>query len=169
MLYLQASASNDAALAEHLAEASSRVSAVGRAYERLAYDENVETIAVDAYLKDVCADAISRTASSTILPIQVCASMPIGPAVGLPGALLVHVRSAVGLCHSISRAVTCSRKSSSLRWDFRSMCKRAPAHLIQIKAKSHRVHHNSRASDSNWNPQSPSPLRGTVFRPREIL
>jgi two-component sensor histidine kinase len=58
MLHLQASASNDDALAKHLAEASSRVSAVGRAYERLAYDENVETIALDAYLKDVCADAI---------------------------------------------------------------------------------------------------------------
>jgi two-component sensor histidine kinase len=58
MLHLQASASNDDALAKHLAEASSRVSAVGRAYERLAYDENVETIALDAYLKDVCTDAI---------------------------------------------------------------------------------------------------------------
>ena len=58
MLHLQVSASNDAALAEHLAEALSRVSAIGRAYERLAYDENVETIALDAYLKDVCADAI---------------------------------------------------------------------------------------------------------------
>jgi two-component sensor histidine kinase len=58
MLHLQASASNDDVLAKHLAEASSRVSAVGRAYERLAYDEDVETIALDAYLKDVCADAI---------------------------------------------------------------------------------------------------------------
>jgi two-component sensor histidine kinase len=58
MLHLQASASNDDALAKQLAEASSRVSTVGRAYERLAYDENVETIALDAYLKDVCADAI---------------------------------------------------------------------------------------------------------------
>ena len=58
MLHLQASASDDAALAGHLAEASSRVSAVGRAYERLAYDENVELIALDAYLKDVCADGI---------------------------------------------------------------------------------------------------------------
>jgi two-component sensor histidine kinase len=58
MLLLQAGASEDGALAEHLAQASSRVSAVGRAYERLAYDENVETIALDAYLKDVCADAM---------------------------------------------------------------------------------------------------------------
>src|SRR5215467_12753536 len=58
MLHLQASTSEDAALAKHLAEASSRISAIGRAYERLAYDENVEKIALDAYLKDVCADAI---------------------------------------------------------------------------------------------------------------
>ena len=58
MLHLQASASNDATLGAQLAEASSRVSAIGRAYERLAYDENVETIALDAYLQDVCADAI---------------------------------------------------------------------------------------------------------------
>jgi two-component sensor histidine kinase len=58
MLYLQSSASDDATVAQHLAEASSRVSAVGRAYERLAYDENVERIALDAYLRDVCADAV---------------------------------------------------------------------------------------------------------------
>ena len=45
MLHLQASASNDAILGAQLAEAASRVSAIGRAYERLAYDENVETIA----------------------------------------------------------------------------------------------------------------------------
>jgi two-component sensor histidine kinase len=58
MLHLQASASNDDTLVKQLAEASNRVSAIGRAYERLAYDENVEEIALDAYLKDVCADAI---------------------------------------------------------------------------------------------------------------
>jgi len=58
MLYLQACASDDATLAQHLTDASSRVSAVGRAYERLAYDENVKTIALDAYLRDVCADVV---------------------------------------------------------------------------------------------------------------
>jgi two-component sensor histidine kinase len=58
MLHLQASSSHNDALAKHLAEASSRVSAVGRAYDRLAYDESVESIALDAYLKDVCDDAI---------------------------------------------------------------------------------------------------------------
>lgn len=61
MLHLQASASNDDALAKHLAEASSRISAIGRAYERLTYDETVETIALDLYLKDVCADAIGAS------------------------------------------------------------------------------------------------------------
>ncbi len=50
MLQLQANASNDARLSAHLAEASSRVSAVGRAYERLTYDANVETIVLSAYI-----------------------------------------------------------------------------------------------------------------------
>ena len=66
MLHLQASASNDDILAEHLAQASSRVSAVGRAYERLAYDETVETIALDAYLRDVCADAIGASSNGQL-------------------------------------------------------------------------------------------------------
>jgi NAD(P)-dependent dehydrogenase (short-subunit alcohol dehydrogenase family) len=46
-------------LRAHLAEASSRVSAIGRAYERLAYDPDVESINLGPYLKEVCADAIS--------------------------------------------------------------------------------------------------------------
>ena len=46
-------------LRAHLAEASSRVSAIGRAYERLAYDPDVENINLGPYLKEVCADAIS--------------------------------------------------------------------------------------------------------------
>ena len=66
MLYLQASASNDDAVAEHLAQASSRVSAIGRAYERLAYDENVETIALDAYLREVCADAMRASSQGQL-------------------------------------------------------------------------------------------------------
>ena len=45
-----------------MAEASGRVSAIGRAYERLAYDAEVENIDLDAYLQAVCADAM--TASS---------------------------------------------------------------------------------------------------------
>lgn len=62
MLHLQAGTADDEGLTAQLAEASSRVSAIGRAYERLAYDADVENIDLGAYLQMVCADAI--TASS---------------------------------------------------------------------------------------------------------
>src|SRR3954453_4320425 len=58
MLHLQASSVHDDALRAHLAEASGRVSAIGRAYERLSYDADVEDIDLGPYLQDVCADAI---------------------------------------------------------------------------------------------------------------
>jgi len=89
MLHLQASASNDAALAEHLAEASSRVSAIGRAYERLAYDETVETIALDAYLKDVCADAI-RASSHSQLDYTADTRMRVDADRAIPIALIAN-------------------------------------------------------------------------------
>jgi two-component sensor histidine kinase len=56
MLRLQSSASNDTQLREALAEASSRVLTVGRAYERLAYNADFETIELVAYIREVCAD-----------------------------------------------------------------------------------------------------------------
>jgi two-component sensor histidine kinase len=59
MLYLQANAA-DEEVAQQLAEASNRVSAVGRAYERLAHDDDVETIDLGAYLRAVCTDAIGN-------------------------------------------------------------------------------------------------------------
>jgi two-component sensor histidine kinase len=89
MLHLQASASDDAALAEHLAEASSRVSAVGRAYERLAYDENVEKIALDAYLKDVCADAM-RASSHCQLDYTADSSVRVDADRAIPIALIAN-------------------------------------------------------------------------------
>ena len=58
MLHLQANSVHDDALRTHLAEASGRVSAIGRAYERLSYDVDVADIDLGSYLKDVCADAI---------------------------------------------------------------------------------------------------------------
>jgi two-component sensor histidine kinase len=61
MLHLQAGAVNDAKLSAHLAEASTRISAVGHAYERLSYDTDVEHIDLGAYLKEVCADAVSMS------------------------------------------------------------------------------------------------------------
>jgi two-component sensor histidine kinase len=59
MLRLQANTVGDETLKQHLAEASSRVSAIGRAYERLSYDPDVENINLGAYLQEVCRDAIS--------------------------------------------------------------------------------------------------------------
>ena len=64
MLHLQASTADDDGLtAQQLAEASSRVSAIGRAYERLAYDADFENIDLGAYLQAVCADAISASSN----------------------------------------------------------------------------------------------------------
>jgi two-component sensor histidine kinase len=59
MLTLQANTVGDDTLKQHLTEASSRVSAIGRAYERLSYDPDVENINLGAYLQEVCRDAIS--------------------------------------------------------------------------------------------------------------
>jgi two-component sensor histidine kinase len=63
MLHMQASTADEEGLTAQLTEASSRVSAIGRAYERLAYDADIENIDLGAYLQAVCSDAI--TASST--------------------------------------------------------------------------------------------------------
>jgi two-component sensor histidine kinase len=59
MLLLQGNTVGDDVLRAHLAEASGRVSAIGRAYERLTYDADIENIELGPYLKEVCADAIS--------------------------------------------------------------------------------------------------------------
>ena len=56
MLQLQANAADDSELSGRLNEASSRVSTVGRAYERLAYNADYEKIDLVAYLKEVIAD-----------------------------------------------------------------------------------------------------------------
>jgi two-component sensor histidine kinase len=63
MLNLQASTADDAGLSAHLAEASGRVSAIGRAYERLSYDADIENIDLRAYLQAVCADAIGASSN----------------------------------------------------------------------------------------------------------
>lgn len=56
MLHLQASAVGDPALSERLNEASTRISAVGRAYERLAYNADYENIGLVGYLREVTDD-----------------------------------------------------------------------------------------------------------------
>ncbi len=59
----QASTAGDEGITAQLADASSRVSAIGRAYERLAYDADVENIDLGAYLQAVCADVITANSN----------------------------------------------------------------------------------------------------------
>jgi two-component sensor histidine kinase len=56
MLQLQANSVGDPALSERLNEASGRVNAVGRAYERLAYNADYENIDLVEYLRQVIGD-----------------------------------------------------------------------------------------------------------------
>jgi two-component sensor histidine kinase len=56
MLHLQANAVGDPNLSERLNEASTRISAIGRAYERLAYNADYENIDLVAYLREVIED-----------------------------------------------------------------------------------------------------------------
>ena len=64
MLSLQASTAGDnESVVQHLAEASTRVSTVGRAYERLAYDADFKNIELATYLQAVCSDAVSATSN----------------------------------------------------------------------------------------------------------
>src|ERR1700735_263477 len=56
MLQLQASSVGDQVLSERLNEAASRVNAVGRAYERLAYNADYEKIDLVAYLRQIIGD-----------------------------------------------------------------------------------------------------------------
>ncbi len=56
MLHLQANAVGDPELSDRLNEASTRISAVGRAYERLAYNADYENIDLVSYLREVIDD-----------------------------------------------------------------------------------------------------------------
>jgi two-component sensor histidine kinase len=66
MLQLQANSASDPALTERLMAASSRVNAVGRAYDHLAYNPDYENIDLVAYLRDVIDDTRTAVAPFTI-------------------------------------------------------------------------------------------------------
>jgi two-component sensor histidine kinase len=66
MLQLQASATGDHTLSERLNEAASRVNAVGRAYERLAYNADYENINLTEYLREIIGDL-----QGTVAPCQI--------------------------------------------------------------------------------------------------
>jgi two-component sensor histidine kinase len=66
MLLLQANAVGDPDLSERLNEAASRVNAVGRAYERLAYTADYEKIDLIEYLRQIVGDLEPTVAPCTI-------------------------------------------------------------------------------------------------------
>lgn len=66
MLQLQANAVGDPELSERLNEASTRIMAVGRAYDRLAYNADYENIDLIAYLREVIEDLQAMAAPCKI-------------------------------------------------------------------------------------------------------
>jgi two-component sensor histidine kinase len=89
MLHLQANSANDAKLSAHLAEASNRISAIARAYERLAYDAEVDSIDLSAYLREVCVDAVSGTPHCK-LDVEATPGILLHPDRAIPIALIVN-------------------------------------------------------------------------------
>jgi two-component sensor histidine kinase len=66
MLHLQANAVGDPELSERLMEASTRILAVGRAYNRLAYNADYENIDLVGYLREVAEDLGTAVTPCTI-------------------------------------------------------------------------------------------------------
>jgi two-component sensor histidine kinase len=84
MLQLQASATGDHTLSERLNEAASRVNAVGRAYERLAYNADYENINLTEYLREIIGDL-----QGTVAPCQIQFDAPEAVQFAADRAILV--------------------------------------------------------------------------------
>ncbi len=89
MLHLQASATDDEVIKAHLKQASGRVSAIGRAYERLSRDADIEKIDLGTYLKEVCIDAMG-TASHCKLEFDGGRELQLDPDRAISVALIVN-------------------------------------------------------------------------------
>jgi two-component sensor histidine kinase len=89
MLHLQANSANDAKLSAHLTEASNRISAIAGAYERLAYDAEVDSIDLSTYLREVCVDAVGG-ASHCNLDVDATSGVLLHPDRAIPIALIVN-------------------------------------------------------------------------------
>ena len=76
MLQLQANSVGDPVLSERLNEASSRVNAVGRAYERLAYTADYENIELVEYLRAIISD-LEPTVAPCIIQFEATTEIQI--------------------------------------------------------------------------------------------
>ncbi len=84
MLQLQAKSAGDPVLSARLTEASTRVSAIGHAYERLAYDVDTEQINLTTYLQEVLKDL-----ESAVAPCKLQFDAPQGIGLAADRAILV--------------------------------------------------------------------------------
>jgi two-component sensor histidine kinase len=100
MLQLQANAADDDLTRAHLIEASGRVSAIGRAYERLSHDANVESINLGPYLQQVCADAVG--AYRCILDFDAAPGIELDPDRAISLALIVNELVTNAVKHALS-------------------------------------------------------------------
>jgi two-component sensor histidine kinase len=101
MLHLQANTVDDDAIRVHLTEASGRVSAIGRAYERLSYNADVENIDLAPYLQEVCADVISGV-SHCQLNFDAAPGIQLDPDRAISLALLVNELVTNAVKHALS-------------------------------------------------------------------
>src|SRR6266566_8377456 len=100
MLQLRANAADDDLIRAHLTEASGRVSAIGRAYERLSHDANVESINLGPYLQQVCADAVG--AYRCILDFDAAPGIELDPDRAISLALIVNELVTNAVKHALS-------------------------------------------------------------------
>jgi two-component sensor histidine kinase len=101
MLYLQANTVDDDVIKAHLTEATGRISAIGRAYERLSYDADVERIDLARYLQEVCGDAMS-VAPHCQLEFDAAPGMQLDPDRAISLALIVNELVTNAVKHGLS-------------------------------------------------------------------
>jgi len=89
MLQLQANAADNPDLSERLKEASNRVNAVGRAYERLAYNADYENIELIDYLREVIAD-LAVTVAPCKIEFEAPEKIPFGADRAILVALIIN-------------------------------------------------------------------------------
>ena len=89
VLQLQSTAVENTEVRARLAEASSRIMAVGRAYERLAYDGQLEKIDLGVYLRSVVAD-LQATMQKCKLSFEAPEGILLSATRAIPLALIIN-------------------------------------------------------------------------------
>lgn len=88
MLHLQANSADDEAVRHQLQDASSRITAIARAHQRLYRSEHVQAIDLAAYLVDLCGD-LQLSAGENQIDVHVPGAIEIATDRAIPIALVV--------------------------------------------------------------------------------